>query len=224
VIEKTAGSLELSSMSLDELCLASAIFRQSFFSKWDDYTVNPVEVEPKALYEISNLMRPKSNVQVSLGETRIRFRIVDQSVKTITLTALRNEQYSKIPDQGEKRETRTSLKTAVFLGIVKELSTVLDEIRLQAWKNSRSIIFQGKRAGISIEAHPREKDGSNILEDIDIEFPTKHFQHFSLLLSKFGEISLSFSPKSSLKIEGDNGKWRFTLVISKIEKNHTQAN
>jgi hypothetical protein len=219
IIEKTERSLEFSSISLDELCLASAIFRQSFFSKWDDCDINPVEVEPKSLYEISNLVQAKSGVQISLSEAKIKFRITDQSVKTIILTELRNRERARIQNEEEKNGTRTSLKTTVFLGIVKELSVVLDEIRLQVRKNSRNIIFRGRRAGILVEAHPREKGGLSVPEDIDIEFPAKHFQHFSPLFNKFEEISLSFSPKSPLKIEGDNGKWKFILVVSKIEKN-----
>ena len=224
IIEKTAKSLELSSISLDELCLASAVFKQRFFSKWDDYSINPVEVEPRSLYEISNLIQAKSEVQIGFSRANIKFKIIDQSVKTITLTELRDRPRARIPSERKERETKTTLKTAVFLGIVKDLSVVLDEIHLKTMKNSGDIVFRGKRGGISMEAHPKERGSLSILQDIDIEFPTKHFQLFSPLLSKFEELSLSLSPTHPLTIEGENEDWGFALVLSKIAKNYTQAN
>lgn len=216
-VEKTKDKFVITSISTDELSFALIAFSEPFFEKWASKTESPIEIESRTLFDVSKIIKANSKVDLDLSNGNLHIEIEDQSFKDVNVTRSAEESNSfETPKMG-RIETKFKVNSKEFLSTIRELNNLLDETQLLLQGGAHRMIFSGKRSGMTVKIHLQE---ANVIcmDDLCIEFPIKFIQHFLPLLNHFEKLSLSFGQKTPLRIEGNNGRWKLTLMISKIEK------
>jgi len=218
-IEKTKKQLVLSSISTDELSLASAVLKLPFFNEWNERTENTIDVGSKTLGNIAKVIQKESQVAVDVSNKRLHFEINDVLTKRMIVTGVVNEQEIFHGFEIEEPNINLRIDSKILGHIVKELSSLLDETKLLLRKDKREIVFSGKQRELNLEIISQDFDMTkNVEDDISVEFPVSFLKHFTPLMHYFKDMSMGFSMGSPLVIEGNSEKWKLVLMVSKISK------